>query len=222
MRLPYLTFIMAPTFRGILEHAEKVKECAWIFQQAIECHVNERCELFDTHRNEVMRMESDADTIKYRIRAYLPREILMPVDKVLLLKYIMEQDGILDAVVKSLAWISYRDREFIPADLHKDFFLLVDAVMDPFEEICRMVSEAIKYFQRFSASRRNNVKESIRAIRQQEYEANKVEDMIVRKAFASVTDPITLFHVIRLAESIGAIADQAENAGDTMRAMLAR
>ena len=64
MRLPYLTFIMAPTFRGIQEHAEKVKECAWIFQQAIECHVNERCELFDTHRNEVMRMESDADTIK--------------------------------------------------------------------------------------------------------------------------------------------------------------
>ena len=146
----------------------------------------------------------------------------MPVDKVLLLKYIKEQDGILDAVVKALAWISYRDREFIPADLHKDFFLLVDAVMDPFEEISRMVSEAIKYFQRFSESRRNKVKEIIRAIRQQEHEADKVEDMIIRKAFASVTDPITLFHVIRLAESIGAIADHAENAGDIMRAMLAR
>jgi len=222
MRLPFQSSIMDPTFYGIREHAEKVKECAWIFQQAIECHLNAHCESFETHRNEVIRMESDADTIKFRIRAYLPREILMPMDKVLLLKYVKEQDGILDAVVKALAWISYRNRECIPPDLHKDFFLLVDAVMDPFEEISRMVEEAMKYFQRFSENRRNKVKEIIRAIRHQEHEADKVEEMIVRKAFESVTEPITLFHVVRLAESIGKIADHAENAGDVMRAMLAR
>ncbi|MFH0998109.1 MAG: DUF47 family protein [Pseudomonadota bacterium] len=222
MRLPFLSFIMAPTFCGIQEHADKVKECAWIFQQAIECRVNAHCELFEAHRKEVIRMENDADITKYRIRAYLPREILMPVDKVLLLKYVQEQDGILDAVVGALAWISYRNREFIPADLHKDFFLLVDAVMDPFEEISRMVAEAVKYFQRYSENRRNKIKEIIRTIRLQEHEANKIEEMIIRKAFESVTDPITLFHVIRLAESIGAIADHAENAGDIMRAMLAR
>ena len=222
MRLPFLSFIMAPTFCGIQEHAEKVKECAWIFQQAIECHVNAHCELFEAHRNEVIRLESEADIIKNRIRAYLPREILMPVDKVLLLKYVKEQDGILDAVVGSLAWISYRNREFIPADLHKDFFLLVDAVMDPFEEISRMVAAAMKYFQRFSENQRNKVKEIIRTIRQQEHEADKVEEMIIQKAFESVTDPISLFHVIRLAETIGKIANHAENAGDIMRAMLAR
>jgi predicted phosphate transport protein (TIGR00153 family) len=146
----------------------------------------------------------------------------MPVNKVLLLKYINEQDRVLDAVVGALAWISYRSRESIPADLHKDFFLLVDAVMDPFEEITRMVSEVRKYFQRFSENRRNKVKEIIRAIRHQEHEADKIEEMIIQKAFASVTDPISLFHIIRLAESIGAIADHAENAGDTMRAMLAK
>jgi hypothetical protein len=222
MRLPFLSFIMAPTFCGIQEHAEKVKECAWIFQQAIECRVNAHCELFEAHRNEVIRMEYDADITKNRIRAYLPREILMPVDKVLLLKYVQEQDGILDAVVGALAWISYRNRNLIPADLHKDFFLLVDAVMDPFEEITRMVAEARKYFQRFSESQRNKIKEIIRTIRLQEHEADKVEEMIIHKAFESVTDPISLFHTIRLAESIGAIADHAENTGDIMRAMLAR
>lgn len=221
MRLPFLSF-MAPTFNGIQEQAEKVKECAWIFQQAIECHMNAHCELFETHRNEVIRMESEADAIRNRIRAYLPREILMPVNKVLLLNYVKEQDGILDAVVGALAWISYRDREFIPENLHKDFFLLVDAVMDPFEEISRMVAAAMKYFQRFSETRRNKVKEIIRTIRQQGHEADMIEEMIIRKAFESVTDSITLFHVIRLAETIGAIANHAENAGDIMRAMLSR
>ena len=35
-------------------------------------------------------------------------------------------------------------------------------------------------------------------------------------------DPVTVFHMIRLAETIGSIADHSENAGDMMRAMLAR
>ena len=36
------------------------------------------------------------------------------------------------------------------------------------------------------------------------------------------SDGITTFHMIRLAEIIGSIADHAENAGDMMRAMLSR
>lgn len=222
MRLPFLSFIMEPTFHGIQEHAEKVKDCAWIFQQAIECHLDSNCSLFDELRNEVTQLESEADVIKSRIRAYLPHNKLMPVDKGLLLKYISEQDGVLDAVVKTLAWISYRNRECIPEDLHKDFFLLVDAVMDPFEEITKMVTEARTYFQRFSENKRSKVKEIIRTIRLQGHEADKVEEMIIQKTFETVTDPISLFHVIRLAESIGLIADNAEKAGDIMRAMLAR
>ncbi|MDO9109835.1 MAG: DUF47 family protein, partial [Desulfatirhabdiaceae bacterium] len=91
-----------------------------------------------------------------------------------------------------------------------------------FEEITKMGTETRKYFQRFSESQRNKVKEIIRAIRLQEHEADKVEEMIIQKAFESVTDPISLFHAVRLAESIGKIADHAENAGDIMRAMLAR
>ena len=72
MRLPFLSFIMEPTFHGIQEHAEKVKDCAWIFQQAIECHLNSHCSLFDELRNEVIQLENEADVIKNRIRAYLP------------------------------------------------------------------------------------------------------------------------------------------------------
>ena len=85
-----------------------------------------------------------------------------------------------------------------------------------------MVTAARKYFQRFSESKRNKVKEIIRAIRQQEHEADKVQEMIVQKAFETITDPISLFHVIRLAESIGSIANHVENAGDVMRSMIAR
>jgi uncharacterized protein Yka (UPF0111/DUF47 family) len=35
-------------------------------------------------------------------------------------------------------------------------------------------------------------------------------------------EAITAFHMIRLAEVIGSVADHAENAGDMVRAMMAR
>ena len=65
-------------------------------------------------------------------------------------------------------------------------------------------------------------KEIIRTLRHQERAADRVEDLIKKKVFNMDVDPVTVFHVVRLAETIGAIADHAENAGDMMRAMVAK
>jgi predicted phosphate transport protein (TIGR00153 family) len=212
---------MTSPFEGLLEHAEKIKECTWAFQQAIECHITDQCESFEEFRN-VDNFESEADAIKRRIRGHLPKGTLMPVDKFELFRYLHEQDKVLDAVEEALDWISFRSEPGIPTALHKDFFLLVDAVLDPVEEMCRMVSEARQYFTSFSEKQRRVVKDIIHTLRQQEHEADKVEDGIKAKVMNMQIDPVTVFHMIRLAETIGSIADHSENAGDMMRAMLAR
>lgn len=221
MRLPFLSGIMAPTFGGIQQHADKVKECAWFFQQAFECRLNPLCESFDENRKELIQLKSEAEALKHSILSQFPKEMLIPVNRTLLLNYVKEQGRILDSVAETLSWFSYRKGEYIPDNLHKDFLLLVDAVMDPFEEISKMITEARKYFDRFAENRRNKVLDIIQTISLQEQEADVVEDMIKQKAFTSITDPITLFHVIRLVESIGTIADHCENAGEVMRVMMA-
>jgi uncharacterized protein len=85
-----------------------------------------------------------------------------------------------------------------------------------------MVKEARIYFQSFSASQRIKVKDIIRLLRQQEHEADKIEHALKGRLFNMDIDPVSIFHLIRLAEIIGSIADHAENAGDMMRAMLAK
>jgi uncharacterized protein Yka (UPF0111/DUF47 family) len=55
---------MTSPFDGLQEHAEKVKECAWAFQQAIECHITDQCEKFEDFRIEVDQVESEAEYIK--------------------------------------------------------------------------------------------------------------------------------------------------------------
>ena len=220
MRIPFISLFMRSIFDGLQAHADKVKECAWAFQQAIECHIAEQCERFEEFRREVEQLESDADSIKRRICDHLPNRTLMPVDRFQLYQYLREQDKVLDAVEEALDWLSYRSDPGIPEALEKDFFLLVDAVLDPVEEMCRLVLEARKYFRSYSAKQRILVKDIVQTLQRQQHEAGKVEDGIKEKLLNMQIGAITVFHMIRLAETIGSIADHAENAGDMVRSMV--
>ena len=225
MRIPiisqFMSRFMASPFEGLQEHAEKVKVCAWAFQQAIECYVSSRCERFEELRQEVIQLESEADVIKKNIRGHLPKGAIIPVDKYELFRYLREQDQVPDAMEDALDLISYRSEQEIPKELEKDFFLLVDTVIDPVEDLSRLVAEARKYFRNFSDTQREEVKAIIHGLAQKEHEADKLEDSLKRKIF-NLTDPVTVFHMVTLTETIGSIADHAENAGDMMRAMIAR
>ena len=222
MRIPFFSMFMTSPFDGLQEHAEKVKECGWAFQQAIECHLAKKCQTFEEFREEVIRLESEADVIKRRIRGHLPKGTLMPVYNFLLFRYLREQDAVVDAVEDALDWISFRSEPGIPPELEKEFVALADAVIDPIEELSKMVAEARKYFKNYSEDQRVIVKNIIRTLRRQEHEADKAEDMVKQKVLNMNIDAVTVFHMVRLAEIIGSIADHAENAGDMMRAMIAR
>jgi predicted phosphate transport protein (TIGR00153 family) len=214
---------MTSPFEGLQEHAEKVKECGWAFQQAIECHAAEKCKAFDEYRQEVIRLESEADTIKRRIRGHLPMGTKMPVNQFQLFMYLKEQDNVLDSVEEALDWLSYRRTSVIAKkEIKEVLFLLVDAVIEPIEELSRMVAEAKEYFSSYSEKQRNIVKSIIHNLRKREHEADKLEDELKYKVFSIETDPVAIFHIVKLAEIIGSVADHAENAGDMMRAMIAR
>lgn len=222
MRIPFFSIFITSPFDALQEHAEKVKECAWAFQQAMECYASSRCEIFEEHRQEVIKLEHEADAIKRRIRGHLPKGVMLPVEKFQLFRYLREQDSVLDSVQEALNWLSHRADNGIPESVERDFFLLVDAVVEPTEELSRMVGEARLYFKNFSEKQRKKVKGIIANIRQMEHEADQREYALIRKVFQIETDPIAAFHLIKLAEIIGNIADHAENTGDMMRAMLAK
>ena len=222
MRIPFFKMFMTSPFEGLQEHAEKVKECAYAFQQAMECHFSPKCKTFEEFRQEITQIESQADVIKRRIRGHIPKETMMPISNFLVFRYLREQDGVLDSVEDTLDWISYRSTKKIPPELKKNFAMLVDSVIDSIEMLSTMVAEAREYFNTYSEDQRVIVKDIIRKLRHQEHEADKFEDIIKKKVFNMETDAVTIFHLVRLAEIIGAIADHAQNAGDMMRAMLSK
>ncbi|MFZ5571792.1 MAG: TIGR00153 family protein [Thermodesulfobacteriota bacterium] len=221
MRIPFLPLFMRSPLDGIQEHAEKVKECTWAFQQAIECHLNQQCQSFEEHRKEVVNLENEADIIKRRVRTRMSRQFLMPFDKFQIFMYLGEQDHILNAVEESLAWLSYRPTAGIPAILTKETNLLVDAVIEPIEELVEMVDEARRFFRKPTAKQRGTVIDRIRNLRLKEHEADRAENLLKQKIFTLNLEATDLFYMIRFAEIVGTVADHAEKAGDIMRAMIA-
>lgn len=222
MRIPFFSMFITSPFDALQEHAEKVKECSWAFQQAMECYASSRCDTFEEHRQEVVRFENEADAIKRRIRGHLPKGVMMPVEKFQLFRYLREQDNVLDSVKEAINWLSFRPEVGIPKYAEKDFFMLVDSVIEPIEELTIMVSEARIYFKTFSEKQRQKIKKIISNLRQMEHEADKKEYSLVKKIFKYEQDPITLQHLVKLVEIIGNIADHAENTADMMRAMLSK
>ncbi len=214
-------FITSP-FDGLQEHAKKLKECAQIFQKSINCTLEDRCEDFEQLRKDIDKLESEADAIKRSIREQSLKGSLVAVNRFELFRYLREQDRVLDAIEESIDWLSFKARAGIPEVLEKDFMLLLEAVMKPIELLSKMLDEACEYFLNPSEEQRIRVKDIIRTLRQYENESDKVEYAIKDKIFNALDDPVAVYHMIRLTENIGSIADHAENAGDMMRAIIAQ
>jgi hypothetical protein len=212
---------MKSPFEKLQKHADKVKECAHLFKEAAVCHMGRECKKFDLLTEQVARLESEADYIKRNIRNHLPRGILMPVDKFQFFQYLREQDKVVDEVEDAMFWLSFRPRG-IPDEIAADLNHLVEAVIPPTEKLSDLVALATEYFRTKSESQRKRIKSLIRDIRQYEREADHLERELKFKIFATIKDALVVFHMIRLVEIVGEIADHAQNASDRMRVMVAR
>lgn len=221
MRLLLSSLFYKSPFENLQRHADKVKECAHLFKDASVCHISEESKEFDLLTDQVALLESEADAIKRNIRNHLPRGILMPVDKFQFLLYLTEQDKVLDEMEEALFWLSFRPTG-IPDEVATDFLHLVEAVIPPIEKLSELVALATKFFRSKTYSQRSKTKSLIRDISQHEREADLLERELKFKIFRTIKEALDVFHMIRLVEIVGNIADHAENASDRMRTMIAR
>jgi len=221
MRLLLSALFYKSPFENLQRHADKARECAQLFKQALLCHFEEKIEEFEKLTDQVAKLESEADAIKRNIRNHLPKGILMPVDKFQLFQYLREQDSVMDEVEDALYWLSFQPPG-VTKEVQEDLRELVESVLSASEKLPELVSMARVYFKRNTEQQRNKMKSLIRDIRQQEHEADLLELELKAKIFRTIKDPLAVFYLIRLADIVGRIADHAENASDRMRTMIAR
>ena len=222
MRFSFFSLFYESPFIKLKKHADKVKECAWMFKRAVQCYVEQDCEEFDQLTEDVAMFESQADALKRNLRNHLPRGIFMPMDKFIFLDCLREQDHVLDDVEEALYWLSFKPMAGIPEELVGDFLHLIDAVIPAIEKLPEMSEQAMAYFKNSTEENRNKLKSIIRDVYQAEKEADHLEHELKKNAFTLLEDPVEIYHVVRLVEIVGEICDHAQNVSDRMRTMIAR
>ena len=222
MRFSFFSLFYESPFIKLKKHADKVKECGWMFKRAVQCYVEQDCEEFDQLTEDVAMLESQADALKRNLRNHLPRGIFMPMDKFIFLDCLREQDHVLDDVEEALYWLSFKPMAGIPEELVGDFLHLIDAVIPAIEKLPEMSEQAMAYFKNSTEENRNKVKSIIRDVYQAEKEADHLEHELKKNAFTLLEDPVEIYHVVRLVEIVGEICDHAQNASDRVRTMIAR
>jgi predicted phosphate transport protein (TIGR00153 family) len=220
MRNPFIYLFYKKPFENLKKHSEKVRDCAQLFSEAVSSHLNGKIKEFELLTDHVAKLESEADAIKRNIRGHLPRGVLMPVDKFQFFMYLREQDYVLDAVENALFWLSYGPKG-VGHGVAEDLKFLVASVIPAIEKLSPLIEMAITYFRTKSKEDRAKMKSLIREIRQHEHESDHLERELIRRIFAEIKNPLEVFHLIRLVETIGTIADHAQNASDMMRGMIA-
>lgn len=223
-RIPVATTFRKSPFEGLYLHAEKVKECIATLKQALQCYTEGRYEDFKILTTKVAELEGEADQIKGNTRNHLPRFIFMPVDKADFLMLLREEDAILDYAEDAALWLDLR-RTPIPEPIKDEFMAHADKVVECVGVLQKAMQNLRDLLETsFSKKEREQTKVLIYEIHKKEYEADVIERSLTKKIFAleKELDPVSIFHLVKVVDLIAQIANHAENAGDRIRAMIAK
>jgi predicted phosphate transport protein (TIGR00153 family) len=223
IRSPIPQTLRRSPFEGLLEHFKYVRLGIAAWEKTVNYYVKEDYKNFKKYAKKVDDYEQKADHIKGNIRNHLPNFIFMPVSKTDFLMLLKETDGILDGAKDVVVLMEMRKTK-IPKTLKDDFSTVIQKALDPVEKLEKVMGMLKTILESsFGGKPREDIKEEIHKIHKFEHESDLIEKNISKKLFNTKDlDPISIIHLLKIVDRIGHIPDHAENAGDRIRAMLAK
>ena len=209
-------------FGPLVEHTKKVHECVEMIRPLMEALVNEDYDEIRRLQDRISKLEYEADTIKHNVRDHLPRRYFMPVDRVDLAGFISSQDNIADKTEDFAVILTLRKTKLHP-DVMDKFFDFVDQI---FQVTGTLLTAAIELNNlaeaSFSGAEAKVVLSLLKGLNEEEWKADRMARSLSKDVYAleKQLDPITIIFYEKMILTLGAIANEAENAGDMLRSMI--
>lgn len=211
-------------FNQLLDHMSKVCECINILSDGLIDYYKGDYKNFADITKKVSDIEHEADLIKSNIRNHLPKHVFMPVDKGKFMWALREQDKILDHAENLAIMLDMRHTK-IPKQLQKDFIdhiKLVTKTVEAMRDAVCNIRDLVE--TSFVKREREQTKEFIYKVHEFEYKADQKKYELTKGIydFEKKTDPMDVYHLLKIADWVDDIADHAENVADWLRAMIAK
>ena len=224
IRTPIIDTLRKSPFEALIEHAKIVEESAKVLKGAYEDYLRGDYEEFERNKKVIEEMELKADYIKSNIRNHLPKGVWMPVDRGVFLSLLAEMDEVEDLIQDVTEWLSLREKP-IPKELENPFRDLFAKALESIQIAGKAINALNLVIESsFLEKERENTKNIIHELHKVEQESDIIERKLTRQIFAleNKISPAALFHLSKLVFLLGDIANHAENAGDRIRALIAK
>lgn len=211
-------------FGPLVRHTRKVHETVAQVLPIIDAFLAGDHAEVERIYDRISDLEHEADEIKREIRNHLPKSLFLPVDRGDMLKFLKEQDAIADTAEDIAVLLTIR-KTSIPPELHDDVLRLTREVISVSEQLVEAAQEMENLYEAsFGGREAEKVIELIEKVNHGEYEADKIQTEVSRRVYdlEERLDPVSIYFIMKLFRVLGAIANHAENTGDSLRMMLTR
>ena len=211
-------------FGPIVEHTKKVHECIEVIRPLTRALIAEDYERINELQSKVSRLEYEADQIKHELRDTLTRRYFLPVDRSELDSFINAQENMADYAEDIGVILTLRQTRLHPS-LHQPF---LDFINQVYQVSGTLLTAAVEFKNlaevSFGGAEARMVTERLENLGEEEWKADKMARTLSRLIY-QLEDEIKVLDIFfyeKLLLKLSAIANQAENAGDFLKAMVAK
>lgn len=204
------------------EHVNVAYRCAKQLHAFFAATIVGDWEAAEKSRDEIERLEHEADDIKKKIRLHLPKSLFMPVPREDLLELLLVQDKIANRT-KDVSGLVVGRRMQFPAALSEQFLDFVDRNIDAAKQARKSVRELDELFTTgFRGAEVDLVAGLIEELDRIETDTDEKQASLRSALFAieKSLDPIDAIFMYKVIELTGEIADMAERVGRRLELLL--
>jgi len=221
----YLTNLFGRSpVRPLQEHMSKVYACVSQLNPLFEALVTNNHDRVREIREDISRLENEADVLKWELRNHLPTGLFLPVDRRDLLEVLQMQDKIANKA-KDIAGLIIGRRMTLPASMHEIFLKYGRRVVDACAQALKVINELDELVETgFRGAEVERVQDMINELNAIESNTDKLQIELRDILFGLEDDlrPTDVMFTYRLIEGVGKVADLAQRVGSRLQLLLAR
>ncbi|MDQ7732971.1 TIGR00153 family protein [Halomonas sp. SpR1] len=221
---PFSSMFGRSPFQPLLAHIVKANECADQLLPFFEATLANDWDKAAELRENVTRLEHDADTLKTELRLNLPNTMFLPVSRSDLLDLISVQDKIANKV-RDITGIMLGRKMRVPAELAEPMCNYIRTSVACVAQARQALEELKDLLESgFGKNVSDVMQKMIRELHTLEHQADDQQITIRRQLFAleSELPPVDVIFLYKIIEWVGELSDRAERVGSRLQILTAR
>ena len=210
--------------KPLQKHMEKVQECVARLAPFFNAVLAQDWEEANKCRDEISRLENEADDLKRELRLNLPRSLFMAVSRRDLLEVLTMQDKVANKA-KDIAGLIIGRKMLFPESFGPLLVEFVQRSIDASAQAQTAINELDELVETgFRGKEVTLVASMIKTLDQIEAETDEIQVRVRAELFAieSHLNPVEVMFLYRIIDWIGGLGDLAQRVGSRLELMLAR